>query len=74
MSAPFRELENRLRELLQCHGRELVSRYTKENPRAANDPHLVVHALVAPLCRGPNDKPEGWRKEDSWARRSALTP
>jgi hypothetical protein len=60
MSAPFRELENRLRELLQRPvAHELVSRYTKENPRAANDPHLVVHALIAPLCRGPKDEPEG---------------
>ena len=65
MTAPFRELENRVRGLL---GRpvvnELVSRYTKENPKAANEPHLVMHALIAPLCQGA--KPEGWREEDSW--------
>jgi hypothetical protein len=49
MSAPFRELENRVRGLLRCPvGRELVSRYAKENPKAANDPHLVMHALIAP--------------------------
>jgi hypothetical protein len=46
---------------------ELVSRYTKKNPKAANDPHLVMHALIAPLCRGAKDeKPDGWSKQDSW--------
>jgi hypothetical protein len=66
MSAPFRELENHVRELLQRPVvRDLVSRYAKENPKAAKDPHLVMHALIAPLCRGA--KPEGWREKDSWA-------
>ena len=66
MSAPFRELENRVRELLQRPVvQELVSHYVKENPKAANDPHLVMHALIAPLCRGA--KPEGWSEKDSWA-------
>jgi len=69
MSAPFRELENRVRGLLRCPvGRELVSRYAKENPKAANDPHLVMHALIAPLCRGPKDeKRDGWSEQDGWA-------
>src|SRR6516225_4430176 len=65
MSAPFREQENHVRELLQRPVvQELVARYTKENPKAANDPHLVMHALIAPLCRGA--KSEGWREKDSW--------
>jgi len=47
MSAPFREQENHVRELLQRPVvQELVARYTKENPKAANDPHLVMHALI----------------------------
>jgi hypothetical protein len=66
MSAPFRELENRVRELLgRPVVRELISRYTKENPKAANDPHLVMHALIVPLCR--EAKPDGWCEKDSWA-------
>jgi len=65
MSAPFREQENHVRELLQRPVvQELVARYTKENPKAANDPHLVMHALIAPFCRGA--KSEGWREKDSW--------
>jgi hypothetical protein len=68
MTAPFRELENRVRGLL---GRpvvhELVSHYVEENPEAANDPHLVMRALIAPLCRGPKDeKRDGWSEQDSW--------
>ena len=66
MSAPFRELENRLRDLLQLEPvRESVSRYVKENPKAANAPHLVLHALIAPLCRA--EKQDGWKEQDSWA-------
>jgi hypothetical protein len=67
MSAPFRELENRVRDLLQLQPvRERVSRYVEENPKAANDPHLVLHALIAPLCRTA-EKRDGWSEQDSWA-------
>ena len=67
MSAPFRELENRVCDLLQQQPvRERVSRYVEENPKAANDPHLVMHALIAPLCRAA-EKRDGWSEQDSWA-------
>jgi hypothetical protein len=60
MSAPFRELENRVRGLLRRPVvRELVSRYVEKNPKAANGPHLVKHALIAPLC-GAAEERDGW--------------
>jgi hypothetical protein len=55
MSAPFRELENRVCDLLQQQPvRERVSRYVEENPKAANDPplgHARPHRAALPSCR-----------------------
>jgi hypothetical protein len=64
MSAPFRELENRIRWFPPLV-RELVLRYVEENPEATDDPHLVKHALIAPLCRGT--KQDGWDERLGWA-------
>jgi len=66
MTAPFRELENRIHWFPPLV-RELVLRYVEENPEAANDPHLVIHALIAPLYRGPKDKQDGWDERLGWA-------
>ena len=66
MSAPFRELENRVRGFPPLV-RELVLRYVEENPEAANDPHLVMHALILPLCRGSKDKQDVWDERLGWA-------
>jgi hypothetical protein len=66
MSAPSRELEDRI-GLFPPLVRELVLRYVEENPEAANDPRLVAHALIAPLCRGPKDKQNVWDERLGWA-------
>jgi hypothetical protein len=62
--APSRQLENRVR-LFPPLVRKLVSRYVEENPKAANEPHLVMHALILPLCRGA--KQDGWDERLGWA-------
>jgi hypothetical protein len=68
MSAPSRELEDRVRWMPRLV-RELVSRYVEENPEAANaadvPDHLVSHAFIAPLCRGA--KQSDWIERLSWA-------
>jgi hypothetical protein len=66
MSAPSRELEDRISRFPPLV-RELVLRYVEENPEAANDPRLVAHALIAPLCRGPKDKQNVWDERLGWA-------
>src|SRR5262249_1230594 len=64
MSAPSRELEDRVRRMPRL-ARELVSRYVEENPEAANAPHLVAHAFIAPLYRGGMQR--GWSERLGWA-------
>jgi hypothetical protein len=64
MSAPFRELENRIGWFPPLV-RELVLRYVEENPEAANDPRLVARALIAPLYRGT--KQRVWDERLGWA-------
>jgi hypothetical protein len=66
MSAPSRELENRIHWFPPLV-RELVLRYVEENPEAANAPDLVVHALIAPLYRGPEGRQDGWDERVGWA-------
>ena len=66
MSAPSRELEDRIGWFPPLV-RELVLRYVEENPEAANDPRLVAHALIAPLCRGPKGKQNVWDERLGWA-------
>jgi len=65
-AAPSRELEDRISGFPPLV-RELVLRYVEENPEAANDPRLVAHALIAPLCRGPKDKQGVWDERLGWA-------
>jgi hypothetical protein len=59
-----RELENRI-SWFPPLARELVLRYVEENPEAANDPDLVKHAFIAPLCRGAQQR--GWSERNGWA-------
>jgi len=66
MSAPASELEGRISWFPPLL-RELVLRYVEENPEAANDPRLVAHALIAPLCRGSKDKQDVWDERLGWA-------
>ena len=67
--AVSRQWENQVRKFLRHPVvRELVSRYVKESPGAVGNAfELVMHALIAPLCRGAKDeKRDGWRQQDSW--------
>jgi hypothetical protein len=67
--AVSRHWENKVRKFLRHPVvRELVSRYAKENPEAVGNAfELVMHALIAPLCRGPEGQQAGWSERDSWA-------
>jgi hypothetical protein len=68
MSA-FRQWENDLRGFLQSEFvRRLVSLYVEKNPEAADDPDLVMHAIIWPLCLGVKHPKErgGWSEQDSW--------
>ena len=68
MSA-FRQWENDLRFFLQSEFvRGLVSLYVEKNPEAADDPDLVMHAVIWPLCLGAKHSKErgGWSEQDSW--------
>jgi hypothetical protein len=66
-----RDWQNQIGKFLQHPVvRELLSRYAEENPEATGNVfELVMHALIAPLYRGPEGAPkalDGWREEDSW--------
>ena len=62
-------LQEFVKRLLQRPGvREFCSRYVEENP-AANKPGQLVHALIAPLCRGPRpfaEGPDDWTELHGW--------
>ena len=77
MSAPSRELEDRIGRFPPLV-RELVLRYVEENPEAANDPRLVAHAVIAPLCRGTKqrvwDERLGWTTIERLLQAGACRP
>jgi hypothetical protein len=66
--AVSRQWENRIDKFLQHPVvRGLISRYAEENPEAADNVfNLVMHALIAPLCREQAKIPDGWSERDSW--------